>query len=239
MAPAKGGGMMADFRPGLWPTLISLLAVSILIGLGVWQIERLQWKQALIADLETRTSAPAIDLPSVIDDPLSLRYRRVRISGLFDHERELPLVYGRGYHIVTPFYRKDGPPLLVVRGFVPKDKRSPATRAEGQIRGPVSLEGIVRLAPERNGFEPENDPARNIWYSRDLDAMASAAGLRDAAPVFVELVADAPGGWPKGGVTRLSLPNNHLSYAVTWFALAVALAVIFVLFGLRRGCERS
>ncbi|WP_281301299.1 MULTISPECIES: SURF1 family protein [unclassified Iodidimonas] len=231
------------FAPGLWPSLLTLIGVLLLIALGQWQVQRLAWKTALLAEIEARTSAPPVALPKDLSADEALRdwrYRPVIVRGTFDHANEIYLHQGRGFHIITPLIRRDGgAPVLVVRGYVPGEKLLPARRPEGLVSGLITMEGLVRMAGEPNLFTPENDPAGNRWYWRDLEAMARAAGLAEVAPVYLDSLHDAPGGWPRGDTTILALPNNHLGYALTWFSFALALLVIYTLYGLRRAKETS
>jgi len=116
--------------------------------------------------------------------------------------------------------------------------REPAKREAGQLGGTVDIVGLVRAPEAKRMFVPANDVARNIWYWRDIDAMTAATAGPDAGHVhrfFVDAEATpVPGGWPKGGVTRLELPNRHLEYALTWYGLAAALAAVFVAFAVTR-----
>jgi surfeit locus 1 family protein len=110
---------------------------------------------------------------------------------------------------------------LVNRGFVPKERRAPASRTDGQIEGPVSVTGLIRLDEPEGRFLRANRPAEERWYSRDVTAIAAARGIDDAAPFFIDADATAnPGGYPIGGLTVVSFRNTHLIYALTWFALA-------------------
>jgi surfeit locus 1 family protein len=129
----------------------------------------------------------------------------------------------------------DGAIVVINRGFVPIELRDPATRAAGQVAGEVTVTGLVR-APERRGwFVPENEPAQNRWFLRDPAAIAAAHGLARVAPFYVDADGtENPGGWPRGGQTRLALPNNHLQYALTWFGLALTLVGVFAAWSLRR-----
>jgi surfeit locus 1 family protein len=151
------------------------------------------------------------------------------------HESELHLNArsqrgNAGYHILTPLIRADGPPVLINRGWVPYERKDPARRAEGQVAGAVTVEGILRREPRRGLFMPDNDAARNEWFWYDLPAMAAATRLADLAPFYVEAgTAANPGGFPIGGQTIIELPSNHFQYAITWYVLAVALAVIYVM----------
>lgn len=237
------------FRPTLWPTLFTVPAVLILLGLGTWQLQRLEWKEALIAERVSRTTAPPVALTSETalpgDDLSELQYRRVVATGEFLHDKEMYLAArtfeGRpGHHVVTPF-RLAEPALgaryiLVDRGWVSLDRKAPESRPKGQVRGQVTVEGVVRLPAEPGWFTPENQPADNTWYWIDVPAMAMHAGLAGAvAPFYLEAaVAEIPGGYPIGGQTQVWIRNDHLQYAITWYSLAVALVVIYVVYHLRK-----
>jgi surfeit locus 1 family protein len=121
--------------------------------------------------------------------------------------------------------------VLVNRGWVPPARKDPARRPAAQREGEAELRGVLRVAQQRTRFMPDNDPAKNVWFFYDLPAMERALGVADLAPFYLEAAVDprAPDGSPLGGQTRFQLPDNHLGYAFTWFALAIALAVIFVL----------
>lgn len=234
------------FRPALWPTLITLPTLVLLVALGVWQLERLEWKEALIEERQSRSRAPAIALPEDLGDPGRLQYQPVRVHGRLLHDHEFYLAARAlngevGLHVVTPLALADGRVLLVDRGWVPDGRRDPATRPEGQLSGDLELTGLARL-PGWTGLswlKPDNQPAENLWFWIDPPAMAAAAGLdRVIAELYLDAgPAEIPGGWPKGGQTRIDLPNDHLQYALTWFALALSLAVIYVVYHLRRDGE--
>ena len=226
------------FRPQLWPSLTTALALAVLVAMGGWQLERLEWKRDLIADVGARMAGPARALPPPPVDAAALRYRPIRLQGRFRHDRELYLEarshQGRaGLHLVTPLELDDGRVVLVDRGWVPPERRRPETRAEGQVAGPVSLTATLRTGGWQ-GYDflrPENDPAGNAWVWMDLPRMAESVRLEGVASGYY-LVADAapnPGGLPIGRAPGVELPNNHLGYALTWYALAVALLVIYLL----------
>ncbi len=224
------------FRPLPVMTIASIGAFAVLIWLGQWQLSRYQEKTALIDTLETQRLADPVPFDEALADlsgPEDQAFRPVTVSGVFDHGAEAHVFGnvssgGAGFFIVTPLIRQEGPPVLVNRGFVPAPLKAPEDRAEGQVTGPVTVTGFVRPPGVRNSFTPETDRARNIWYWRDLDGMAAAAGLRDAAPVFVDAVEPSvPGGWPRPGLTRPKVTNKHLGYAATWFGLAAGLVVIY------------
>lgn len=224
----------ARFRPGLWPTILTLAGLAVLVWLGVWQLDRLAWKRQLLSEIEERMSAPAVRLPEAVTDPLRWRYRRVAVTGEFLHERELFRFVGGKWHVITPLIRDAGAPVLMVRGWVDDERRERGARQAGLVAGPVTVTGVVRVPEEPGPLVPANDPQANVWYSVDPVAMATAAGLDRVASVLVDAEETPPGGWPKGAVTRVEMPNDHLEYALTWFSLAAVLAGIYVAFGVSR-----
>ena len=229
------------------PGAFALAALAVLSGLGVWQLDRLQWKNGLIAQVAARTVAPAAPLPREsqwknigADD----EYRRVTATGSFRHDREA-LLYtvepderrpgGPGYLVLTPLALTDGSTVIVNRGFVPLDRKDPATRRQGQVAGRVSVTGLLRLPEEKRWFTPANDPGKGAWNRRDPAEIAAALRLaRTAAFVIDADAAPNPGGLPSGGRTHLAFPNNHLQYAFTWFGLALALIGVFAAFAWQR-----
>lgn len=229
-------------RPRLVPTLFVGLALVILLGLGTWQVERLAWKTKLIDTVAQRMSAPpraitGADLASVGE------YERVKVEGRFLNDREMHMLARSkagneiGYQVLTPFEIAGGGTVIVNRGFVPSERRDPATRPEGQIDGTTTVTGIARFprAPLLTWVIPNNRPEEDFWIWADLPRMAETAGLASVAPFTIEADAgQSPGGLPVGGQTQLNFPNDHLQYAITWYALAVALIVMFVVHHRRR-----
>jgi surfeit locus 1 family protein len=216
-------------------TAATLAAFALLAGLGVWQLQRLAWKQGLIAEIESRTKADPISLDRALAlaregrDP---SYYRVAVEGRFEHAKELYLYAiseGRvGWHVITPLDTASGETVLIDRGFVPDALKSPASRPKGELGGSVSVTGIVRMPEAQGSFTPDNEIAANRWFWRDLAAMAGATGAPNVAPFYLEAEkSDVPGGWPEGGQTRLELPNTHLQYALTWFLLAAGLLIVY------------
>ncbi|HWB48309.1 MAG TPA: SURF1 family protein [Stellaceae bacterium] len=229
---------MIGFRPRLVPTLFTVPAVLILIGLGVWQVQRLSWKEGLIAQRAAAVAAPPVAPPPTLAAARGLEFHRIVAEGVLQNGKELYLAAsseggGAGYQIITPLVMTDGRTMFVNRGFVPTELKDPAKRAAGEPAGQQRVVGLLRLPPaaKPSFFLPDNRPGLNLWFWVDLPAMARAAGVAAPVPFYVD--ADKtpnPGGWPKGGVTRLALPNDHLQYAITWFSLAAALIVIYVLY---------
>jgi surfeit locus 1 family protein len=201
------------------------------VALGVWQLERLQWKLALIHQADSNLSAPPIPVAQALAlGPEAAQYRRVNLSGRFENPKEA-YVFGTAaggaavYHVVTPFRLNEGRVLLVDRGIVPERLRDPRTRRAGERQGEQRITGVWRIPDAPGLFTPAPNASKRIWYARDVEGIARNDHLKLAAPVLVE--ADAtpnPGGWPRGGQTMVHFRNEHLQYAITWFALA---AVIF------------
>lgn len=215
-----------------------LMALIILLSLGTWQVQRLYWKEALMADIQQRTHTPAVELAEIERLAASggdIEYRTVRLSGTFDHTKEQHFFATHqgqtGYYIYTPLKLADGRSIFVNRGFVPYEMKDATKRSLGQVDGLVAIEGLARaqLAKKPSMMLPDNDLTKNIYYWKDLRAMADSAGIsrNSLVPFFVDAdTAPNPGGWPKGGVTIIDLPNNHLQYAITWYGLAAALVFV-------------
>jgi surfeit locus 1 family protein len=229
---------MIGFRPLFWPTLFTALVVLLCLALGSWQIQRLHWKRNLIAQREAAVAAAPVAAPRTLEDAKGMEFHHVTDEGVFLHDKEIFLGAtseggGQGYHLLTPLREASGRVVFVNRGFIPAELKDPAKRAAGQLAGMVRVQGLLRLPPAEKPawFLPDNRPDLNYWFWVDLPAMSGADKLDDVAPFYIDADASPnPGGWPKGGVTRLFLPNDHLQYAITWFSLAVALMVIYFLY---------
>ncbi|MCT7373567.1 SURF1 family protein [Chelativorans salis] len=225
---------------------ISIPVLVLLLVLGTWQVERLQWKEGLVQRIEERIAAapkPLEEVARLNAEGDDVDYRPVAVIGWFLHEAErhyLATWQGQsGFFVHTPLRLADGRYIFVNRGFVPYDRKDPATRSEGQVPGSVEVGGLARTAPatKPSFIVPDNDPTENIFYWKDLGSMARSAGLdgEKVYPFYVD-ADNAPnrGGLPVGGVTRINLPNNHLQYAVTWYGLAFALVCVLGYWFLRR-----
>lgn len=228
-------------RDLIWLTVASVCAFAVLCGLGAWQLQRLAWKEDLIARIEARTRAEPVSLEQAIDHWRrngEVEYLRVTFDGKFRHgaERHLfTVIKGEsGWKIITPVETGTGDIVLVDRGFVPDALKSPGKREQGQLEETISMTGLARAPGTQGLFTPDNNPEKNAWYWRDLESMASALDPTERSrlvPFFIELEAsDIPGGYPRGGVTRVNLPNKHLQYAITWFGLALVLLAVFAIY---------
>ena len=218
-------------------------------ALGIWQLQRMVWKQDLIARVESRAHGDPIPLPAVdswrglnVD---ALEYQRVNMKGVFDHSAEVQTLavteLGPGYWVLTPLLLEDervkDEPLekgrlekrgtvLINRGFVPNALRDPTVRSEQPPEEVVSITGLLRRSEPDGGFLRDNDPAANRWFSRDTRAIAQAKKLTaPVAPFFIDAIDDAATvknvDYPRGGLTVIAFRDTHLIYALTWFALAL------------------
>ena len=236
---------MIKLRPLFWPTVISLPILVFSLALGAWQMERREWKRDILDRIAHNQAAPAVALGDLIKaDPLLHEYGRVRVAGTFLHDREFHLAARSlrnkvGMQIVTPLRLDDGRIVLFDRGWVPSEQKEGASRAAGQLAGRVELTGVVRRSQIQRQFAPDNVPDKNVWFHVDVPLMRKlAGGAPDPRLDVFFLEADAtpnPGGVPIGGQTRLDIPNDHLQYAITWFAIALALTGVYLAYHWENG----
>jgi surfeit locus 1 family protein len=234
-------------RALLWPGVFALIAFGILMGLGTWQLQRLQWKNDIVARIEARVHAEPVQPPAVSEwarlSSSDYEYTRVRLRGRFDHAREVLIFRPSGgagnqpgFHVLTPLVlSRTAGTILVNRGFVPDALKAPSSRSAGQIDGDVEITGLLRAPEARSTFTPPDEPARGLWFTRDPTAIGKHLAIKGAAPFSID--ADArpnPGGWPRGGETVVKIRNDHLAYAMTWYGLAVTLLAVFGVFAWRR-----
>jgi surfeit locus 1 family protein len=223
-----------------WPSFWAALGFLLLLGLGFWQIERLGWKEALIAQRNAALDAAPVAPPENLEDARALEFHPIHVSGRFLNDDEMPVAAisrrgEAGFHIITPFRLENGEVLLIDRGFVPVNLKSSETRKAGLIEGDTTVTGLLRVPEHPGPFVPANDPARNTWYYVDIPAMAKSQGIENALPFYLDADASpVPGGYPVGAQTETDLPNNHLQYAITWFALAAGLIGVYIVFVRRR-----
>lgn len=199
------------------PLLFGLIGAAILVSLGLWQLRRLEWKTAILAEIDARIAAAPVPLPAR-PDPATDRFLSVRVAGETG-PRELDVLVsthdiGAAFRVVTALATDDGRRILLDEGIVPaadKDAARPPAR--------LSVTGNLLWPDDRDSFTPENDVAGNTWFARDITRMAEELGTE---PLLV--VARTIEG-PAGGVTPLpvdsaGIPNNHLGYAIQWFGFA-------------------
>jgi surfeit locus 1 family protein len=224
--------------------IATLVGLAILIALGTWQVKRLAWKEGLIASIETRMAGASEPLSAVEEKFKRLGdvdYLPVTLAGTVLNEREqyfLSTHDGQsGWNIYTPLQLADGRALMLNRGFVPYDLRDPAKRPGSQPEGAQSITGLARnpLAAKPSSITPDNDAKSNTWYWKDLNGMAANAGI--AADRLLPFIVDdwsERSSLPVTRTTIVSLPNNHLQYAFTWYGLAAALAGVWAVMMFRK-----
>lgn len=212
--------------------LLAVVLFSGFFGLGYWQVERRAWKLDLIERVDARVHGDAVTAPDQADWENVSRgrdeYRKVMLLGTYRNDLESQVYaatdYGAGYWVITPMERVDGTIIMINRGFVPTDRRAPETRTDSMIDGQTRVTGLLRMDEPVGTFIRDNVPEEDRWYSRDVKAMAIKQGLSPdrVAPYFID--ADGknnPAKLPIGGLTKISFPNNHLMYALTWFGMAL------------------
>jgi len=211
-------------KPELIPLLFIICAVALLAGLGVWQVERLQWKNGQLAKITNAQKEAALGtLPQTLE---GLEYRNVALTGTFLNDKSFHLIghiqdEGAGFFIVTPFMLDDdGRIILVNRGFSPAGK-------EGAPEGIQTVKGIIRPARQKRYFSPDNNPQKNVWFYEDFAAMSHTANI-NLTPLIVEATGQRErGAYPIPSDGQVSLRNDHLQYAITWFSLAIIGVVMF------------
>jgi surfeit locus 1 family protein len=239
--------MTFHFRPVL--TLFAALGFAVLIALGVWQLQRREWKLDLIERAEARLAAEPISFDDAVARAAAgedMEYQPIFVSGVYAHDLEAP-VFGTlggdpGAYIFTPL---DAPGsdggrrfIYVNRGFVPQRLIALETRAEGDVKGEATVRGLFRSAEHPASFakmfRPADQPEQNLWFTRDPERLAARHNI-ETVPYYIDSSgAENPAARPKGGTTQLDFFNRHLEYALTWFALAAVLAGVYLAFSLKR-----
>ena len=214
----------------LWPGLSALLMLAVLLGLGTWQVQRLHWKEGILAQIAHAEASPPVPLHG---EPSP--FTKVEVTGRLRNDlmatygvevRDTPAGPRLGAYLIEPLERQGEPPLLVERGWVPQNRLRPIE----QPAGPVTITGYVHPADQSGWFSAVDDPATRTFYTLNPVTIGSALGLRNVAPfVLVALGPQPPGEWPDPAKHLPRPPNNHLQYALTWYGLAGVLVVMFVL----------
>ena len=231
------------FRPFLWLTVVTVPALLVLVGLGTWQLGRLQWKNNLIDSFEARVAAPPVAVPAsgAAIDPIE--FRQLDLTGRFLHDKEIFLT-GRtyegnaGFHVVTPFELADGRLILINRGWVSEGYKDPAKRAFSRVDGPTTVAGILRKPGQKGYFVPENEPAKGFWFTLVPAEINAHLGLGTVAidSFYADAIrTSAVVTLPIAAKTELNLRNAHLSYALTWYGIALALIGVYVAFHMQAG----
>ena len=234
---------MIQFRPLFWLTLVTVPSLLTLVALGTWQLQRMQWKNDLISSFELRSSAPAVSPPNKNQLSEDSEFIRLEMVGKFQHEQEIYLT-GRtyegnaGFHVVTPFLLLDGRTILVNRGWVAESYRDRSTREFSLTKGEITVDAILRFPGRKGYFVPENDPNNGFWFTLVPKQIVDYTGV--SRPVITDYYADALRTskvvtLPIGAKTELNLRNAHLSYAMTWYGIALALLGVYGAFHYQAG----
>ena len=232
-----------------------LLLTVLFAALGKWQVDRLAWKEHLIAEVDQRLHLPAVPLPPFKEwgsfDPEVYQYRPVRITGHFLPAQAVRVFIalsdakgkysGPGYWIMTPMALDGGGTVFVNRGFVPENLSPAFANDQTAPTGSLSIEGIAMPSEEAGAFTPGPDGPKRIEWVRDVGRLSRMvdASLKPFAPVYVDLPAGAPGALPQGGETTIDFPNNHLGYAMTWFGFAILTPIMLVVWVFRQRRKRT
>ncbi|MEQ9258815.1 MAG: SURF1 family protein [Roseovarius sp.] len=205
------------------PLVFGLAGVAVLVSLGVWQMQRLAWKEGVLAEIEARIAAEPVALPEAIDRAAA-KYLPVALEGRFGDGVLRVLVsrkqVGAGYRIISPFETVESRRVLVDRGFI---------RVAGQLLPPptgrVRILGNLHWPDDRLSSTPENDIEGNTWFARDIVPMAEVLGTEPLLVVVREVSENDPAMTPLP-VDTSAIPNDHLEYAITWFSLAAIWAAM-------------
>ena len=210
-----------QFKLTFISTLLLGIGIIILVGLGLWQLERLQQKERVLSTIEQRMNEDMIIFPDDITDISRFDYANGAVRGRFDFDHEFFIRPRRfegqnGYHVLTPFERLNGDWLLVNRGFVADDDVDYMRRPSGRA---IILNGVLHVPDDRNRFTPANTAGDPYVYATDIDFIEKESGLRFSSPLVL-YATESLDGPPIGGQLRMDIPNDHLEYAFFWFTMA-------------------
>jgi len=203
-------------RRWLLPLFLGLIVTGVLASLGVWQMQRMVWKNDQLATIQRGIEQTPVPLPAAVDP--SMKYRPVYVDGTTTGEEILVLSgtrdLGGGYNVVSAFQTADGRRIMVDRGFIPQDDRR-------KPRPPVALTvaGNLHWPDEKGSATPEPDLKAGIWFAREVPRMAAHLGTEPVLIVAAAVRGDAQGVMPMP-LDITEIPNNHLSYAIQWFSFA-------------------
>jgi len=204
-------------RAYIFPLILGIGGAAILIALGLWQMQRLEWKEGVLAEIDSRIGAAPIDLPASVD-PTKDKYLPVQVEGQYVGEAIHVLgstkADGAGYRVIQAF-ETGGRKILVDRGFIVLEQKDASLNA-----GPLQITGNVHWPEETDGYTPAPDLGKNIWFARDVPSMAKALGAQDIM-IVVRAASDTDPRLTHIPVTSQGIPNNHLQYAITWFSLTL------------------
>lgn len=223
-------------RPVAWIFFIAALATT--VGLGTWQVKRLQWKESVIAEIESAKMHAALEvLPESAETLQEKNFYPVELHGTWVEGNTEFHITPRwfkgvlGYFVIAPFTLEDGRVLMVNRGWVPVEKKDPTTRVSSRVKGQATIAGLLRTGDERNWLTPINQPERNLWFGRDALAMGAYGKFENVVPAMVDIVgAQDAKKLPVPSDGEIRLRNDHLSYILTWYGIALGIFIIFLVY---------
>lgn len=230
------------FRPLPGLTVATLIALAVLIGLGTWQLQRRAEKHVQLDQIASRAKAAPAPIEILLGAGNYAAHRAATAQGTFDHAAESYVYAPRpnegaarpGFKVIAPFRLASGGLVLVDRGWVTAERKSPDSRKPGQAEGEIEIAGRLRPSSRPGTFTPPPDAATRTFYQRDSTAIAKLHGLELTSPLILEATSKVEGG-PEPLASELNIPDNHLQYAITWFALAVVLLIVYLSFHVSRG----
>jgi surfeit locus 1 family protein len=230
------------FRPLPGLTIAALVALAIAVGLGTWQLQRRAEKHAMLAQIEARKVMAAVAVELLLPVGDYAIFRPATATGTFLHKDEAYVSEARtntgptrpGVRVMTPFRLTGGDIILVDRGWVPLDARDPATRADGQVAGVLTIEGAFRRSAPGSSFTPPPDLEARTWFRRNAPDIAAVLGFQLRSPLVFEATSRSAGG-PEPLPTAVNIPDNHLNYALTWFSLGIVLVVVYLRYHMVQG----
>ncbi|PCD77854.1 SURF1 family protein [Pseudothioclava arenosa] len=208
----------------LFPLILGIGGCAILLWLGFWQLDRLEWKRAMLDEIEARISGAPVELPPEGTDTRELKYTPVVLVGATTGQEVLVLSgqkgVGAGYQVISAFETGEGRRVLVDRGFLPE-----ATRMGDRPATAMIVTGNLHWPEEADSFTPPPDPKTGIHFARDVPAIAAHMGTEPILIVAARIEGDTQGVTPQP-IAITGIPNDHLNYAITWFSLALVWAVM-------------
>ena len=231
------------FRPLLWPSIFSVIIFAILFSFGTWQVKRLFWKEALIERYTIQSQSNPIKNPSKLDSSIN-EFKSVEFTGSFLHKNEI-YITGKtyegnaGFHVITPFELNNNKIILINRGWVSEGYRNPEKRKFSLVEGQILIKGIIRYPQKKGYFVPENDGKNGFWFTIKPNEIINFLNLTPNKVInnyYIDALRQGEKLTLPIGVTgKPKLRNQHLSYAVTWYGLALSLLFVYFSYHMSSG----
>ena len=231
------------FRPLLWPSIFSVIIFAILFSFGTWQVKRLFWKEALIERYTIQSQSNPIKNPSKLDSSIN-EFKSVEFTGSFLHKNEI-YITGKtyegnaGFHVITPFELNNNKIILINRGWVSEGYRNPEKRKFSLVEGQILIKGIIRYPQKKGYFVPENDGKNGFWFTIKPNEIINFLNLTSNKVInnyYIDALRQGEKLTLPIGVTgKPKLRNQHLSYAVTWYGLALSLLFVYFSYHMSSG----